>query len=253
MKKRLDLFLHEMKLVSSRTKAQDLIYAGAIYVNDKIMLRPSFLVDAKDRVDIRDSDELKFVSRGGLKLSGALKHLSFDVTDFEVLDVGISTGGFSDCLLKNGVKKILGVDVGQGQLHPSLHNLQKLKLLEKVNARDMHQNSHVLNEKPKQGWDLATIDVSFVSLQLVLPAVSALVKDFGFILALVKPQFEVGPSQLNKNGIVKDDKLFVQLEVTLKEKCAQIGLQVKDYFSSAIEGKDGNREFFIFLQKQKHS
>lgn len=249
MKKRLDVYLCEHNLVASRTKAQDLIKAGAVVVNGKTVDSVKLQVGSGDKIEILKSDETKYVSRGGLKLEGALKHLNLEVKNLNVIDVGISTGGFSDCLLQAGVNSVLGVDVGQKQLHSSLQNNPSLTLLEKINARELHQLPHVLRHKPLAGWDLAVIDVSFISLSLVLPAVFPVICERGYVLALVKPQFEVGAAGLNKQGIVKDDSAYGKIERSLVALAISIGFEVKDYFPSSIEGKDGNKEFFVFLRK----
>lgn len=249
MKKRLDVYLCEQNLVASRTKAQDLIKAGAVVVNGKAVDSVKLQVGSEDKIEILKSDETKYVSRGGIKLEGALQHLNFDVTNLTAIDIGISTGGFSDCLLQAGVKSVLGVDVGQKQLHSSLHNNSKLTLLEKINARQLHQLPQVLQYKPSAGWDLAVIDVSFISLSLILPAVLPVIRQHGYVLALVKPQFEVGADGLNKQGIVKDESAYGKIERSLVTFSNSIGFEVKAYFPSSIEGKDGNKEFFIFLHK----
>ncbi len=253
MKKRLDLLLVEKGLVPSRTKAQDLIRAGHVWVGDSAQLKPltvvSALIDEESEIEIRRSELDRYVSRGGLKLEGALKKLNLSVKGLEVLDVGLSTGGFSDCLLQSGAQRVVGVDVGHSQLHPYLQTNSKLISLEGVNARELHSNSQVLAVKPEAGWDLVVVDVSFISLTLVLPAIVSVLKPQGLVLALVKPQFEVGPEGLGKGGVVKDISLYLQVETKIREKCLELNLKVRDYLESAIEGKDGNREFFVFAQK----
>jgi 23S rRNA (cytidine1920-2'-O)/16S rRNA (cytidine1409-2'-O)-methyltransferase len=249
MKKRLDLFLTEKSLTASRTKAQDLIKASAVLVNGKMASSSSQQVSDEDIIEILKSEETKYVSRGGLKLEGALKHTGLNPQKLRVLDVGISTGGFTDCLLKAGASEVVGIDVGQNQLHESLKSNSRVICLEKINAREMHKNIDVINLMPEGGWPVAVIDVSFISLYLILPAVFEVISMQGHVLALVKPQFEVGADGLNRQGIVKDVAAYDRIEGSMKHLSKQLGYMVKDYFQSAIDGKDGNREYFIYLQK----
>ncbi|MEZ0391645.1 MAG: TlyA family RNA methyltransferase [Pseudobdellovibrionaceae bacterium] len=253
MKKRIDLLLVDQKKVTSRTKAQDLIKSGAIWILEnevwKQIQSSNQTVDEFSQIEIRDSQWDRFVSRGAFKLEGALKELKFSVQGLQALDVGLSTGGFADCLLQAGAAHVVGVDVGHGQLHPKLQKHPQLQSLEGINARELHQNPQVLASMPQGGWDLIVVDVSFISLALVLPAISSVLKSHGHLLALVKPQFEVGAEGLGKGGLVKDSSLYAEVEKKIRQKCLEVNLSVRDYLNSSIEGKDGNREFFIFAQK----
>lgn len=253
MKKRLDLLLVEKGKVASRTRAQDLIKAGSVWVYHvqkwQSIKAPSQLFDENVEIEIRETEINRFVSRGGLKLEGALEHLKLSVKDLEALDVGLSTGGFSDCLLQRGAKKVVGIDVGHGQLHPQLSENSQLISIEGVNARDLDKSPEVLKHQPPQGWPLVVVDVSFISLTLVLPALSRVIQPHGHLLALVKPQFEVGPEGLGKGGLVKDVSLYKDVEEKIRQKCLELDFTVRDYLNSSIEGKDGNKEFFIFAQK----
>lgn len=253
MKKRLDLLLVERHQVPSRTRAQDLIRSGAVWIywqNQWAQIfSPGQLIDEKLNIEIRETEANRFVSRGGLKLEGALAHLELSVENLEVLDVGLSTGGFTDCLLQRNAKKVVGVDVGHGQLHPKLQKHSQVVSLEGLNARELDKATQVQAHMPRGGWDLIVVDVSFISLALVLPALVQVLRSQGHLLALVKPQFEVGPEGLGKGGIVKDSSLYAEVEKKIRQKSLEVGLTVLDYFSSSIEGKDGNREFFIFAQK----
>lgn len=252
---RIDIFLAQKGMVPSRTKAQDLIKQGLVSVRENMttraVLSSSELIDEllAPEIIIQKSSLDKYVSRAGLKMEGALAHLQLQVDGWHALDVGISTGGFTDCLLQRGVASVLGVDVGHNQLSPRLRSDPRIRCLEGVNAREIHTQSEVLLLAPKAGFNLAAIDVSFISLTLVLPSVAELVKPWGFVLALVKPQFEVGPAGLGKGGIVTDESLYAEVEKKMKSCVADCGLQLKDYFGSSIEGKDGNKEFFLFAQK----
>lgn len=257
MKKRLDLLLVEKGLASSRTKAQDLIKSGSVFIltdqRRNLAASPSQLLEDSAQFEILENELQRFVSRGGLKLQGALKHLQLSVKGLDVLDVGISTGGFTDCLLQNGVRKVVGVDVGHDQLDSKLKNHPQVTQFEGVNARALHAEPALIAVMPKTGWPLIVIDVSFISLTLILPSVAQLLKPMGLILALVKPQFEVGPEGLGRGGLVRDPSLYLSVEKKIREKCLELNLTVRDYLDSSIEGKDGNREFFIFLQKTEKS
>jgi 23S rRNA (cytidine1920-2'-O)/16S rRNA (cytidine1409-2'-O)-methyltransferase len=251
---RLDLYLVQKQLASSRSHAQELIHAGQVYVlknSQKVTLKkPNHQVDeTQGEVFVEEGPANRFVSRGGLKLEGALAHCHLLVQGLKVLDVGISTGGFSDCLLQAGAESILGVDVGHGQLHSSLVTHPRLQHIEGLNAREIDQNPHVRSLMPEGGFDLIVMDVSFISISLILPKLVALLGQGGFLLSLVKPQFEVGPEGLGKGGLVKDPGLYSVVEDKVRNLCQSSGMSVKDYFNSPIEGKDGNREFFVFGQK----
>ncbi|MGZ5278927.1 MAG: TlyA family RNA methyltransferase [Pseudobdellovibrionaceae bacterium] len=249
MKKRLDLQLVELGLAPSRTRAQDLIKTGSVLVDGKPAKASSQIVEENSKIEIQDSELNKYVSRGGLKLEGALDKIQLSVHGLAILDVGISTGGFTDCLLKRGAQQVVGVDVGHDQLHPSLRQEPRLILIEGVNARELDQNEQVLQNKPASGWPLIVVDVSFISLSLILPALKVTLQKGGHLLALVKPQFEVGPEGLGKGGVVKNPILYAQVEEKIRQKCLELDLTVRDYLESPIEGKDGNREFFVFAQK----
>lgn len=255
VKKRLDIWLTEKGLASSRTHAQEVIEAGQVFLNSpqarKILKKPSLSMSSEeaDLLIVEDGAATRFVSRGGLKLEGALAHVGLNVTGLQALDVGISTGGFTDCLLQNQVTSVLGVDVGHGQVHKSLAGHPRLKVFEGVNARQLSQESLVRNAMPSGGFDLIVMDVSFISISLIIPELPLFLKSGGHLLSLVKPQFEVGIDGLSKGGIVKDISKFAEVETKIKASCVAAGFKVLDYFSSPILGKDGNSEFFIYAQK----
>jgi 23S rRNA (cytidine1920-2'-O)/16S rRNA (cytidine1409-2'-O)-methyltransferase len=202
-------------------------------------------------VRLLDDSEARYVSRGGLKLEAALKHTGIAVSGLMCLDVGQSTGGFTDCLLQHGAARVVGLDVGQGQLHPSLREDERVLCIEKVNARDAEAIADALegDELFEAGFDLLVGDLSFISQTLVLPAVVPLLKKGGHLLILVKPQFELQPGQVGKGGIVRDESLYPFIEQRLRDACEALDLKVKDWFDSPIEGGDGNREFFIHAIK----
>lgn len=254
MSKRLDLVLVERGLANSRTHAQELIEAGQVFLiqgpQRKKLSKSSFSVSDTDQIELENGPANRFVSRGGLKLEGALKTQNISVQGLKVLDVGISTGGFTDCLLQSGAEKVVGVDVGHGQVSPKLLENPKLQVFEGINARALSQNGDVKGAMPVNGFDLAVMDVSFISIALILPELPSLLSANGMILSLVKPQFEVGVDGLGKGGIVKDVSLYGEVEKKIRTACDQAGLEVKAYFNSPIEGKDGNREFFVLAKKR---
>ena len=254
-KQRLDVYLVERGLANSRTHAQELIESEQVFVlegsNKKILKKPSLSVEAtQTNIQVESGPANRYVSRGGLKLEGALEKAKLQVRGLDALDVGLSTGGFTDCLLQSGVASVLGVDVGHGQTHPKLLKESRLKVLEGVNARNLSSIPEVTAEaQAHEGFDVIVMDVSFISITLIIPEFKSLLKNGGHLLSLVKPQFEVGVDGLSKGGIVKDTSLFVDVEKKIRECCEQSGLTVLDYFVSPIEGKDGNTEFFIFCKK----
>ncbi|HEY1080262.1 MAG TPA: TlyA family RNA methyltransferase [Bdellovibrio sp.] len=254
-KTRLDVWLAENGFAQSRTHAQELIEAGQVFLQEgtqkKLLKKSSLAVEAAwlGKIVVEDGTANRFVSRGGLKLEGALQHVQLSVKNLQVLDVGISTGGFTDCLLQKGASFVLGVDVGHGQVHAELLKNPRLKVIERVNARSLMTETDVLALVPAQKFDLIVMDVSFISISLILPQLKFFLNDSGFLLSLVKPQFEVGIDGLAKGGIVKDVSLYDEVESRVKQACQQNGFTVLDYFSSPIQGKDGNNEFFVFAKK----
>jgi 23S rRNA (cytidine1920-2'-O)/16S rRNA (cytidine1409-2'-O)-methyltransferase len=189
-------------------------------------------------LEITDDAELRFVSRGGLKLDGALVRTGIDATGLVCLDVGQGTGGFTDALLQRGASRVVGLDVGHGQLAEKLRGDARVTALEGVNAR--HLDAGAL---PVPRFDLIVGDLSFISLSLVLPALAPLLG--GTLLMLVKPQFELQPADIGKGGLVKDPAAYARVEARLREACAALHLNVVDWFDSPIAGGDGNREFFL--------
>jgi 23S rRNA (cytidine1920-2'-O)/16S rRNA (cytidine1409-2'-O)-methyltransferase len=247
---RADLLLVERGLAPSRAKAQELIETGRVFVivdgKKSPITKPSAKIPPQqvDSITVESGGAREFVSRGGIKLDGALDRVGLDVSGFSVLDVGISTGGFADCLLQRGAARVIGVDVGHGQLNEKLRRDDRVAHLEGVNARDLAK-APLLEMNAGRRLDLVVADVSFISLTLVLPEAIQYLKESAPVLALVKPQFEVGREGLGKNGIVKDPRLYGVVEEKIRRCCADAGLAVEDYFESSIEGTDGNREFFV--------
>jgi 23S rRNA (cytidine1920-2'-O)/16S rRNA (cytidine1409-2'-O)-methyltransferase len=191
-----------------------------------------------------DAAEARYVSRGGLKLEGALLSSGWSPQGLRCLDVGQSTGGFTDCLLQQGAVQVVGLDVGHGQLHPRLRDDARVVCVERINARELQPNDPRVPQA-SDGFDWVVGDVSFISLTLVLPALLPLVKRGGTLLMLVKPQFELQPSDIGKGGLVKDQASYVQVQARLREACANLQLDVLGYWPSAIAGGDGNQEFWI--------
>jgi 23S rRNA (cytidine1920-2'-O)/16S rRNA (cytidine1409-2'-O)-methyltransferase len=241
---RADVLLVERGLAPSRTAAQRLIAAGHVFARDgsaKVALtKPSATVHDDTQIEIEASELDRFVSRGGLKLEGALKHVALDIRNFLCLDVGQSTGGFTDCLLQRGAAHVVGVDVGHDQLHAKIRGDSRVTCIEGVNARALKNIG--------EPFDLIVADVSFISLTKVLPQWPALLREGRRVLSLVKPQFEVGADNLARGGIVRDESLYTTVEKTIRKCCVDAGLDVLDYFDSSITGGDGNREFFVYAE-----
>ena len=200
------------------------------------------------RIEVTDDAELRFVSRGGLKLDAALQHCAgVEVAGLACLDVGQSTGGFTDVLLQRGAQRVVGIDVGRAQLSPALLADARVQLFEGLNARDV-SGSAFESETPEHSFGLVVADVSFISLTHVLPTIARYLAPTGRALLLVKPQFELQPVDIGKGGIVKDQAAYPRVEQRLRETCTGLGLTVLDYFASGIDGGDGNREFFVLAE-----
>jgi 23S rRNA (cytidine1920-2'-O)/16S rRNA (cytidine1409-2'-O)-methyltransferase len=239
---RADALLVQQGLAPSRTAAQRLIEAGRVKVgpDGTVIAKPSLLLPADAALAVAPSQEAEYVSRGGIKLAGALRHAGIDPRGRDCLDVGQSTGGFTDCLLQHGAAKVIGIDVGHGQLHPALAADPRVESHEGVNAR-VPQESVFAGRQ----FDLIVADVSFISLTLIIPQLPPLLTRLGDLLLLAKPQFEVGPGNVGKGGIVSDASLYPTVKDKLAACCAEHHFAVVDWFDSPIPGVDGNREFFL--------
>jgi 23S rRNA (cytidine1920-2'-O)/16S rRNA (cytidine1409-2'-O)-methyltransferase len=246
---RADQLLVERGLAATRSQAQRLIAAGVQWrVGDQAwrpVVKNGEDVPLACALQLLDDAETRFVSRGGLKLEAALQHTGLSVQAWVCLDVGQSTGGFTDCLLQQGAAHVTGVDVGHGQLHPRLRADQRVTCIEHCNAREL---TLALCAKA-QGFDLIVADVSFISLTLVLPTLRPLLSAHGQMLLLVKPQFELQASDIGKGGLVQDPAKYVQVEERLRGAAQALGLQVSHWLPSVITGGDGNHEFFIHLRR----
>jgi len=202
-------------------------------------------------LQLLDDAESRFVSRGGLKLAGALAATGVAVQGLRCLDIGQSTGGFTDCLLQHGAAQVVGVDVGHGQLQPSLREDPRVVCLEKINARTLNAHDSPLQTyMPNGGFDLLVADLSFISLTLVLPVLPALMHSQTQVLLLVKPQFELQPADIGKGGLVKDPASYMQVQQRLTSACEQAGFEVLHWLDSPVTGGDGNREFFIHVRRK---
>jgi len=245
---RADQLLVERGLAASRSQAQRLIAAGVRWRvgggDWRVVGKNGDELPAQAELALQDASEARYVSRGGLKLEGALRDSGLAVQGRRCLDVGQSTGGFTDCLLQHGAAQVVGLDVGHDQLHPRLRSDARVVCIEGLNAREL-QPADVRIPDAGLGFDLAVGDVSFISLTLVLPGVVSLLKPGARLLMLVKPQFELQPGQVGKGGIVRDAALYAQVEDRIRQACAAAGLQVQAWLDSPIEGGDGNREFFV--------
>lgn len=242
-KKRLDLVLVERGLAPSRQRARALIMAGKILVDNQPVDKPGNLVTYRAKILVKGQD-LPYVSRGGFKLEAALKSMALDVTDLICLDIGASTGGFTDCLLQHGAKFVYAVDVGYGQMAWSLRQDKRVACIERCNIRNMPA------DKITNPIDLVTIDVSFISLKLVVPHALEFLKPEGFVLGLIKPQFEVGKGKVGKGGVVREPELITGVIQDLTRFFQDdLKLKVGPIVPSPILGPKGNQEYIIRLDR----
>jgi 23S rRNA (cytidine1920-2'-O)/16S rRNA (cytidine1409-2'-O)-methyltransferase len=240
-KVRLDRLLFERGLAESREKAKALILAGNVLVNEQLVDKAGSLVKQDDRISLKE--RTKFVSRGGHKLEHAFNEFRLDVKGAIAMDVGASTGGFTDCLLQQGADKVYAIDVGYGQFDLRLRNDKRVVLHEKTNIR------HLEHDAVKDRIDIAVIDVSFISLLKVIPKVLEFLEERAEIVALIKPQFEVGRKDVGKGGVVKDEAKRRVAVDTIKSESEKMGLTVAGITESPIKGPKGNVEYLIYLKK----
>ncbi|MDD2523296.1 MAG: TlyA family RNA methyltransferase [Endomicrobiaceae bacterium] len=241
MKKRLDVLMFEKGLVESRSKAQALVMAGTVLVNDKKIIKAGTQVSDDDIIEIEKQNP--YVSRGGLKLESVLNLFDIDFTDKICMDIGASTGGFTDCMLQHGAQKVYAVDVGSGQLHYKLRQDVRVVNIENVNFR--YFDKTLLKDE----IDLITIDVSFISLDKILTLANEILSDMGSIIAMIKPQFELEYGEIKK-GVVKDEKLRIKAIDKIKKFAIHLGLDIIKEQDSAVKGPKGNLEHFILLNKK---
>ena len=248
---RADQLLLQRGLAPTRSAAQRLIDTGAVrWQGPKgwtVPRKAGADLPQDCRIEVTDDAELRFVSRGGLKLDGALAHTGVDVARARCLDVGQGTGGFSDALLQRGAAQVVGIDVGHGQLNPGIAADPRVTAHEGLNAREVAGSAFAAGNAP-HSFDVVTGDVSFISLTLVLPTLARYLAPHADLLMLVKPQFELQPHQIGKGGLVRDPASYPRVEQRIRVACAVQGLEVCDYFASTIAGGDGNREFFVWAR-----
>lgn len=250
---RIDRLLVERALAPTRSAAQRLIDAGAVRwrggAGDWNVPRKSGEELPDDcALEVVDDAELRFVSRAGLKLDAALDHCGLEVAGANALDLGQSTGGFTDVLLKRGAARVVGLDVGHGQLHPSLQADPRVMAHEHVNARDP-SGSAFARAEPPASFDIVVADLSFISLTFTLPTVANWLAPTGQALLLVKPQFELQPADIGKGGLVRERGAYRRVERRLRDACREHRLAVRDWFASATPGGDGNVEFFVRAER----
>ncbi len=241
---RADVYLTRAGHASSRKKAQDLIEGGAVTIDGVCIKKPSVLINEEIPHEVRIEQLFRYVSRGGMKLEGALNSFRINVNRKKAVDVGASTGGFTDCLLQRGAARVICVDSGIGQLHESLRRDERVVCVEHFNARE-------LNETVTEGLcDLAVADVSFISQTYLIPGIVSVLKDGGEFVSLIKPQFEAGKAALGKGGIVRSSAYRYLAIKRVLESAMSCGLDCMGVIPSPIEGGDGNREYLAYFIKQ---
>jgi len=238
-RERIDKLLVERGLAESRTKAQAMVMAGVVLVNEQRVEKPSEQISSDSQIRIKHADDptSRYVGRGGLKLEAALQRFQIEVGGTVCLDVGASTGGFTDCLLQNGAAKIFAIDVGHNQIDWRLRNDPRVEVREGVNARYLQPQDFPVK------FDLVVIDVSFISVLKILPAVIPLLKPNGSLVVLIKPQFEVGRADVGSGGVVRDEQKRIKAVDNVNEFASTLGLQSKGTVESPITGAEGNVEY----------
>jgi len=242
-KERFDKLLVERGMVQSRERARALIMAGKVTVEGERIDKPGTMVDVEAQLQLKGGDSF-YVSRGGEKLEGALKAFDIDPKGMVVMDVGASTGGFTDCVLQKGAQKVYAVDVGYGQLAWKLQKDPRVVNLERRNIRYLQE------EEVREATDLILIDTSFISIEKFLPHLLGFLKKGGFIISLIKPQFEVGKGEVGKGGVVRDKALHEKVIDRISKFSRGLGLRVLGVTESPLLGPKGNKEFFIYLRKE---
>lgn len=242
-KERIDVLLVDKNLIESRERAQKTIMAGLVYVDGERVDKPGTKVNIESEIIVK-GNPIPYVSRGGLKLEKAIKTLGIDLTGKRCMDIGASTGGFTDCMLQNGANHVFAVDVGYGQLDWKLRNDPRVTNMERTNIR------YVTLSEIKEPIDFLSIDVSFISLKLVLPVAINLLSDDGTMVFLIKPQFEAGREQVKKSGVIRDSKVHMQVLSNVLEFAENLGLFIDYLTFSPIKGPKGNIEFLAYAKKK---
>ncbi len=244
-KTRLDIVIFEQGFTESRAKAGALIMAGQVYVNGQKALKSGITVKATDKIEVR-GEKMPFVSRGGYKLDKAVKAFSLDLTDCVCMDIGASTGGFSDCMLQNGAQKVYAVDVGYGQLAWKLRTDDRVINMERTNFR------YLTEDDIDSPLDFASVDVSFISLKIILPVLFSLLKTDGEAVCLIKPQFEAGKENVGKKGVVRDPQVHEDVIRQITAFAFESGFSVLHLDFSPIKGPEGNIEYLMHIQKAEN-
>lgn len=243
-KKRLDLVVFEEGHTDSREKAKALIMAGQVYVNGQKELKAGAQIKADDKIEVRGS-KMPYVSRGGYKLAKAMKTWNLSLDGKICMDIGASTGGFTDCMLQNGAVKVYSIDVGYGQLAWKLRSDERVVNLERTNFR------YVTDEQIPEPVDFASVDVSFISLKIILPVLRERLADGGQAVCLIKPQFEAGKEKVGKKGVVRDQKVHVEVVENITNFAVECGFTLKGVTFSPIKGPEGNIEYLIYIEKSE--
>lgn len=241
-KKRLDILVHELGYVQSREKAKAVIMAGLVYVDNQKADKPGVAYPVNAKLEVRGATQ-KYVSRGGFKLEKAMNSFPIDLNGKITMDIGASTGGFTDCMLQNGAKKVYSVDVGYGQLDWKLRNDERVVNLERTNVR------YITEEQVPDKIEFFSVDVSFISLKLVLPPARNLMADNATAVCLIKPQFEAGKENVGKKGVVRDPKVHQNVVESIVDFCINNGFDVMGLDYSPIKGPEGNIEYLIYIKK----
>lgn len=243
---RIDVALFEQGYAPSREKAKALIMTGNVFINQERVSKAGDMIPLDSVIEVKGG-ELKYVSRGGLKLEKAIELYHLDLTDCICMDIGASTGGFTDCMLKNSAKKVYAVDVGYGQLAWSLRTDERVMNMERTNIR------YVTHEQVAEELDFASIDVSFISLTLVLPTLKALLKQGGEALCLVKPQFEAGKGKVGKKGVVRELSVHIEVLQKIYDFLMQHGFSIYGATFSPIKGPQGNIEYLYYIKNEENT
>jgi len=245
MKERIDKLLVERGMADSRTKAQALVMAGVVLVEEKRVAKPSESFKSDAIIRIKDEGpESRYVGRGGLKLGAALSYFAIDPTGLVCIDIGSSTGGFTDCLLQHGASRVVAIDVGTNQLVWELRNDDRVEVRENTNARSLTPSEFDTK------FDLAAMDVSFISVTKLLPALLPLLTPIGKMIVLIKPQFEVGRGEVGKGGIVREPEKHERVVAEINDFAAELGLLVRGVIESPILGAEGNKEFLALYERE---
>jgi 23S rRNA (cytidine1920-2'-O)/16S rRNA (cytidine1409-2'-O)-methyltransferase len=244
-KERLDTLLADLGLVNSRERARSIIMAGVVYVDNQKLDKPGTKVSVNANIEVK-GNPIPYVSRGGLKLEKALKEFNIDLTGLTTIDIGASTGGFTDCMLQKGAVKVFSIDVGYGQLAWSLRSDSRVVCMERTNIR------YVTPETLGETADFATMDVSFISIMKVLPAAKELLNEQGRLVCLIKPQFEAGKEKVGKKGVVRDKSVHKEVIESIIDFCInKMNFEILGLTYSPIKGPEGNIEYLVYLNKMK--